>query len=324
MGSDCKRRALFFVALVVLLALTVMSLFTGVSDVTPAKLWMDEQARYIFLASRLPRTLALLLVGSAMSCAGLVMQLLTQNKFVEPATSGTTQSAALGILLITIFWPSAPLVIKMIFACVFALLGSLLLLFAINRVSLKSVIIVPLLGIMIGMVIQSLTTFLAIQFDLLQAMTSWGSGDFSSVVRGRYELLWLVGCLVLLAAWCADRFTIVGMGEGFSANMGLSYQKVMMLGLIVVAMISGISVVVVGALPFLGLVVPNVVSLMFGDHMRKNLPWICVLGAGIVLLCDIVGRTIYAPYDIPVGVILGVVGAIIFVYLILRRNRYAR
>lgn len=324
MGSDCKRRALFFVALVVLLALTVMSLFTGVSDVTPAKLWMDEQARYIFLASRLPRTLALLLVGSAMSCAGLVMQLLTQNKFVEPATSGTTQSAALGILLITIFWPSAPLVIKMIFACVFALLGSLLLLFAINRVSLKSVIIVPLLGIMIGMVIQSLTTFLAIQFDLLQAMTSWSSGDFSSVVRGRYELLWLVGCLVLLAAWCADRFTIVGMGEGFSANMGLSYQKVMMLGLIVVAMISGISVVVVGALPFLGLVVPNVVSLMFGDHMRKNLPWICVLGAGIVLLCDIVGRTIYAPYDIPVGVILGVVGAIIFVYLILRRNRYAR
>lgn len=324
MGSDCKRRVLFFVALVVLLALIVLSLFTGVSDVTPAKLWMDEQARYIFLASRLPRTLALLLVGSAMSCAGLVMQLLTQNKFVEPATSGTTQSAALGILLITIFWPSAPLVIKMIFACVFALLGALLLLFAINRVSLKSVIIVPLLGIMIGMVIQSLTTFLAIQFDLLQAMMSWSSGDFSSVVRGRYELLWLVGCLILLAAWCADRFTIVGMGEGFSANMGLSYQKVMMLGLIVVAMISGISVVVVGALPFLGLVVPNVVSLMFGDHMRKNLPWICVLGAGIVLLCDIVGRTIYAPYDIPVGVILGVVGAIIFMYLILRRNRYAR
>lgn len=320
MSPLLRRPMAFFLASLCIVVLVIMSLFTGVSDISPLTLLTDEQARNIFLISRMPRTIALLLVGSAMSCAGLIMQLLTQNKFVEPATSGATQSAGLGILIITILYPAAPIFFKMLFASIFALIGSLLLLFAIHRVSIKSAIIVPLLGIMIGTVIQSASTFLALQFDLLQAMASWTSGDFSSVIRGRYELLWLVGALILLACWSADRFTIAGMGEAFSTNIGLNYQTTMMFGLAVVAMISGVSVVVVGSLPFLGLIVPNIISLILGDNVRKNIPWICLLGAAIVLLCDIIGRAIYAPYEIPAGTIIGVLGAITFMVLIMRQK----
>lgn len=315
--------AVFAGALILIILLAIISLFVGVTDITPAILFADTEAREIFLISRFPRTAALLLVGCAMSVAGLIMQLLTQNKFVEPTTSGATQSAGLGILIVTIWYPAASLMLKMIFASIFSLLGMILFLLVLKRVSLKSAIIVPLLGIMIGSVIHSITIFLALYFDLFQALISWEAGDFSSVIQGRYELLWLVGLLTLCALWCADRFTIVGMGREFSTNIGLNYQSTMTLGLLIVAIISGVVVVVVGNLPFLGLIVPNSISLILGDNVRKNLPWVCLLGAGIVLLCDIIGRLIYAPFEIPVGTILGVIGAIVFITLILRSKSYA-
>lgn len=310
--------AAFAGALILITLLTIISLFVGVTDITPSILFSDTEAREIFLISRLPRTVALLLVGCAMSVAGLIMQLLTQNKFVEPSTSGATQSAGLGIIIITILYPATSLMIKMVFASGFSLLGMILFLLVLKRITLKSAIIVPLLGIMIGSVVHSITTFLALYFDLFQAFISWESGDFSSVIQGRYELLWLVGLLTLCACWCADRFTIVGMGREFSTNVGLNYQSTITLGLLIVAIICGVVVVVVGNLPFLGLIVPNITSLILGDNVRKNLPWVCLLGAGIVLLCDIIGRLIYAPFEIPVGTILGVLGAITFMTLILR------
>lgn len=311
--------AVLFVA-----ALVLGSLFIGASDISFTHFWDDPEARQIFLASRVPRTLALLLVGCAMGCAGLIMQLVTQNKFVEPGTSGATESAGLGILLITIWFPAAPVLVKMLGASFFALLGSLLLLYAIRRVSLRSVVVVPLLGIMIGAVIHSAATFLALQFDLLQTLIGWtGGGDFSSIIRGRYELLWLIGILVALACWSADRFTIVGMGREFSVNVGLNYRVTVMFGLIIVALISGIVVVVVGSLPFLGLIVPNIVSMTLGDNVRRNIPWICLLGGVVVLVCDMLGRVLIAPYEIPVSALFGVLGAVVFLSLLLSRRSHA-
>ena len=150
------------------------------------------------------------------------------------------------------------------------------------------------------------------------------SGDFSSILQGRYELLWLVGGLTLAACLIADSFTVAGMGREFSVNVGLNYQKVMTIGLSIIALISGVVVVVVGALPFLGLIVPNLISLMMGDNIRKTIPWICLAGGGLVLLCDIIGRLIRYPFEIPASVILGVVGAVIFLYLLLKHQRYGK
>ena len=141
-------------------------------------------------------------------------------------------------------------------------------------------------------------------------------------MQGRYELLWLVGAITLLACWSADRFTVAGLGRDFSVNVGLNYNRVMLTGLVVIALIGGIVVVVVGVLPFLGLIVPNIVSLLFGDNVRKTIPWICLFGSGLVLLCDIIGRVIRYPFEIPVSVILGVVGAVIFLVL-LSKKRHA-
>ncbi len=303
------------------LVLAVVSMFVGVSDVSlPGLLSGDEHAWDIFWISRVPRTLSIILAGMALSVAGLIMQLMARNKFVEPSTVGTVESASLGILVVTVFLPGASLFLKMSTATVFAVAGTALFLLVLRRIPLRNTLIVPLVGIMLGGVIAAVTTFFAYRFDLLQTLNSWMVGDFSGVLRGRYELLWIVGALTLIGYLAADRFTVAGMGQEFTTNLGLNYNRVMTLGLIIVSLISAVVVVSVGSVPFLGLIVPNLVSLMIGDNVRRAIPWVAIFGAGFVLACDIIGRTIRYPYEIPVGVIVSAIGSALFLYLLLRKR----
>ncbi|KHS82610.1 ABC transporter permease [Pectobacterium carotovorum] len=312
----------YSLGLAFLTCMIVVSLFVGAGQLNMQAVWNDPEMRDIFFISRVPRTLALLLAGSAMSVAGLIMQLLTQNRFVEPSLAGTTQSASLGLLVVMIAVPGATIFTKMVVASLFALAGTFLFMMLLQRIVLKSALVVPLVGIMLGAVISSITTFGAMYFDLLQALGSWESGDFSGVLQGRYELLWLVGALTLMACWIADRFTVAGMGREFSVNVGLNYRQVMMMGLSIIAIVSGVVVVVVGSLPFIGLIVPNLISMMMGDNVRKTIPWVCLLGGGLVLCCDIISRVIRYPFEIPVSVILGVIGAAVFLLLLLSQKRH--
>ncbi|OCG01504.1 ABC transporter permease [Gilliamella sp. wkB112] len=314
-------KSFYFIAgVVILMIMAAISLFIGAGHVTLSELWANDSMREIFFVSRIPRTVALILAGSAMSVAGLIMQLLTQNRFVEPSLVGTTQSASLGLLVMLVFAPAASVMLKMVVASLFAMLGTMLFMMISRKIIFKSALMVPLVGIMLGAVISAITTFFAMYFDLLQSLSGWESGDFSGILQGRYELLWLVGGLTLLACWSADQFTVAGLGRDFSINVGLNYRRVMLMGLVVIALIGGIVVVVVGVLPFLGLIVPNIVSLLLGDNVRKTIPWICLFGAGLVLICDIIGRVIRYPFEIPVSVILGVIGAIAFLMLLSRRR----
>ncbi|ASV83340.1 fecCD transport family protein [Ochrobactrum quorumnocens] len=310
-------------AIIVVVILAFISLFIGVSDVSLSTLFganSTDRATEVLLISRIPRTLAIILAGMSMAVAGMIMQMLTRNRFVEPSTAGTVESASLGILLVILFASDTPVFGKMLVASVTALAGTALFLRILRSIPLRSVLVVPLVGIMLGGVISAVTTFIAYRYDLLQALNSWATGDFSGVLRGRYELLWLSFFLTVIAYIAADRFTVAGMGEDFTTNLGLNYRRVVTLGLVIVSMVSACVVVTVGMIPFLGLIVPNVVSMFIGDNMRRSVPWVAVLGAGLVLACDIVGRLVRFPYEIPIGTMMGVVGSAIFLYLLLRRG----
>ncbi|MSR98067.1 ABC transporter permease [Arthrobacter sp. BL-252-APC-1A] len=325
-ASGRRRRSPGPAAMLVLggaavLLLAIVSMFVGVSDVSLSSLLAgDEHAWNIFWISRVPRTLSIILAGMALSVAGLIMQLMARNKFVEPSTVGTIESASLGILVVTVLIPGASLFMKMSTATLFAVAGTALFLLILRRIPLRNTLIVPLVGIMLGGVIAAVTTFFAYRFDLLQTLNSWMTGDFSGVLRGRYELLWIVGALTLIGFLAADRFTVAGMGQEFTTNLGLNYNRVMTLGLIIVSLISAVVVVSVGSVPFLGLIVPNLVSLLVGDNVRRAIPWVAIFGAGFVLACDVIGRTIRYPYEIPVGVIVSAVGSVLFLYLLLRKR----
>jgi len=317
---------LLVLAIVATLGLALVSLFIGVSNVSIGTLLSGSQegrAMQVMLVSRIPRTLAILLAGSSLAIAGLVMQIIVRNRFVEPSTAGTTEAASLGFLVVTLFAPAWPLFGKMMVAALFALAGTALFLRILRFVPLRDVLLVPLVGIMLGGVIGAITSFFAYRFNLLPSLLAWSMGDFSGVLRGRYELLWFGLAATVLAYIAADRFTVAGMGQDFTTNLGLNYKRVMTLGLIIVSIVSAVVLVSVGSIPFLGLIVPNVVSLMIGDNMRQTVPWVAVLGAAFVLACDIIGRLIRFPYEVPISVVVGVIGSGLFLYLLLRKRHNA-
>ena len=313
----------FVLACLCVVALGVLSLFIGVSDVTPATLLDPATSAHAFemlMVSRVPRTLALVLAGAALSVAGLIMQMLVRNRFVEPSTAGTVESASLGLLVVMLLAPGLPVILKMLVAAAFALAGTAVFLGILRRVPLRSEFIVPLIGIMLGGVIEAGTNFVAYRYDLLQSLNAYMIGDFSAILRGRYELLWISFGLTCVAYIAADRFTVAGLGQDFTTNLGLDYRKVMALGMVIVSLVTATVVVTCGVIPFLGLVVPNIVRLVIGDHLRRTLPWVALLGAALVISCDIVARLVIAPYEIPIGTIMGVIGSGLFLYFLLWRR----
>ena len=302
--------------LVVVALLVALSLTVGVYDV-----WGAPGGGEMFLITRIPRTVGLILAGAAMAMCGLVMQLLTQNRFVEPTTTGTTEWAGLGLLLVMLLFPEAPLMARMIGAVGMAFVGTMLFFFFLRRVMLTSSIIVPIVGMMIGAVVGAVSTFIALSTDMLQSMAIWFTGSFTSVLRGQYEPLWVVLIVVVAVFIAADRFTIAGLGEDVATGVGLDYRRIVLVGTALIALASGVVTVVVGNLPFLGLIVPNVVSLIRGDDLRSNLPWVALGGIALITACDIVARVINMPFEVPVSLILARVGSVVFIALLLRQRR---
>ncbi len=311
--------------IVAAIILSFISLFIGAIDIKPTDLlnW-ESQETQIFLISRVPRLLAIILAGAGMSIAGLIMQSLSRNKFVSPTTAGTLDAAKLGILISILLFSQAAYMQKIIFSFVFAFAGTILFMQILDRIKFKDAIFVPLIGIMYGNILSSITTFFAYEGDLIQNINTWLMGSFTLIISGRYELLYVSVPAIILAYLYANKFTVAGMGEDFAKNLGLSYRFVLNLGLIIVAVITTTVVLTVGVIPFLGLIVPNIVSLYMGDNLRKTIPHTMALGVVFLLTCDIIGRVVVHPYEIPVNVTVAVIGSVIFLLLLFRGRAYAK
>ncbi|BAQ09003.1 ABC transporter permease [Bacillus sp. OxB-1] len=310
--------------IIALIILSFLSLFVGVSHISPMDL-LDFQSEEteIFLISRLPRLVAILLAGAGMSIAGLIMQQLSRNKFVSPTTAGTLDATRLGILVSMLLFANASTLEKMVVAFAFALAGTLLFMQILDRIKFKDAIFIPLVGLMFGNILSSITTFFAYKANVIQNMSAWLQGDFSMIMKGRYELLYISVPVLIITYLYANRFTVAGMGEDFSKNLGLAYKRIVNIGLILVALITTTVVLTVGMIPFLGLIIPNIVSIFKGDHLQKTLPHTALLGAIFLLICDILGRILIYPYEISISLMVGVIGSAIFLYLLFRRKAYA-
>jgi len=319
-GITMKKRYLLTATVV----LSIVSLFIGVVDIKPSDLldFESEETRLFFI-SRIPRLVAILLAGAGMSIAGLIMQSLSRNKFVSPTTAGTLDATKLGVLISMMFFTNVTYFQKISFAFIFALAGTLLFMQILNRIKFKDAIFIPLIGLMFGNILSSITTFFAYKADIIQNISAWLQGDFSLMMKGRYELLYISVPVLILAYIYANRFTVAGMGEDFAKNLGLSYKFIVNLGLVLVALISTTVVLTVGVIPFLGLIIPNIISLFKGDNLAKTLPHTALLGMSFLLFCDIIGRVLIFPYEIPISMTVGVIGSAIFLIMLFRGKAYA-
>src|SRR5690625_4757071 len=248
------------------------------------------------------------------------MQQMTQNKFVSPTTAGSLDAAKMGVLASIIFIPSASMIGKASFAFAFTFLASLVFLKMVDKVRHRNVIFVPLIGLMFGGILSSISTFAAVNLNIVQQMNAWMMGDFSGVLEGRYELIYVSLPATILTYLYANKFTVVGMGEDMAKNLGLNYQTVMNIGLFCVSLTVSAVMIIAGSISFLGLVVPNIISIIFGDNVKKTLPLVALFGAIFLVACDVIGRLVIFPYEIPIGMMVGVIGGVIFLILLLRQR----
>ncbi|MDU9401275.1 iron chelate uptake ABC transporter family permease subunit [Pseudomonas sp. zfem004] len=303
------------------LLLCVASLAVGARELAWSQLLTLHGDTWLTLtASRLPRLAALILVGIGLAVCGVILQQIVRNRFVEPGTCGALDAARLGILLSLGLAPAAGVGLQMLFALAFCFAASLLFVAIIRRIRARNAVLVPVIGLMYGGVLSALAEFYAYRFNLLQSMQGWLLGDFSKVVQGRYELIYLILPIILLTYLYAHRFTLVGMGEGMATSLGLNYSANVALGLMLVAVTVAASVITVGAIPFVGLVVPNLIALRHGDNLRRTLPLVALGGAALLLVCDLAGRLLIYPFEVPIGLTAGGLGGLIFLGLLWRQR----
>ncbi|EAH6773549.1 ABC transporter permease [Campylobacter coli] len=312
------------ILLILLVVFGIISLFIGIIRINLDDIFsLSTTQLEIILLTRIPRLIAILLTGMSLSICGLIMQQLTQNKFVSPTTAGTMDCAKFGILISLIFFTGASFFTQALIASIFALLGSFIFIQILRKIKLKDVIFVPLIGLMFGGIINAITTFFAYALNYIQNIQGWLQGSMANVMQGNYELLYISLPLFILAYFLAHKITIAGMGEDLALNLGVSYNTILFLGLIIVSIITSVVIVSIGVIPFLGLIIPNLIAIYRGDNLKKNLIYIALCGALFLLICDIISRLVIFPFEMPLSITTGVLGSLIFIFLLLKRKTYA-
>lgn len=313
-----------FILVFAFVLLLLASLFIGVKQID----WTSydsilESGKLVFRVSRFPRTMALIIAGVGLSVSGLIMQQISLNKFVSPTTAGTLDAAKLGILIGLILFPGTSHLTQMGFAFLFTILASLVFMQMLRHIKQRSLIYIPLLGIMFGNVLAAIGTFFGYRLDIIQNMQTWLIGDFSKVLQGNYELIYISLPAVLLTYLYANKLTALGLGEETAKSLGIEYNTLVLIGLISISLTVSSVMITAGAIPFLGLIVPNIISLIYGDNLKKSLPYTAMLGATLLLFCDIISRLIIYPFEVPIGLTISIIGGVAFLIFISKRIRHA-
>lgn len=311
--------------IIIFMLASIFSITVGVEDFSIVGVFSgNEQDMKILLLSRLPRLLSIIVTASILSINGLVMQTMANNKFVSPSTTGIMDWCKLGVLVVLLFFNDASMLLKILMALLFGLFGSFFFMKLIKIIGTKDNLLVPLIGIMLGGVVGSISTFFAYKFEILQNISAWLQGNFALISKGNYEILYFGVPLLFVVYIYANLFTISGLGENVTTNLGLDHNKILGLGMMIISATTAIVVVTIGSIPFIGLIIPNIVSMIKGDNLKSTIFDTALFGSLFLLSCDLMGRLIYMPYEIPISVIVGVLGSFIFLFILLKGKKYAK
>ncbi len=317
------KKRIFWIVLFLLLS--IFSLTVGVEDFNLIKaLTGDKNNLDLLLLSRGPRLLSIIVTASILSINGLVMQTMANNKFVSPSTTGIMDWCKLGVLVVLLFFQDAHIILKISVALLFGLFGSFFFMKLIRIIGTKDNLLVPLIGIMLGSVVGSISMFFAYKFEILQNVSAWLQGNFALISKGNYEILYFGIPLLVLVYIYANMFTISGLGERVTTSLGLNHNKILSLGMMIISATTAIVVVTIGSIPFVGLIVPNVVSMIKGDNLKSTIFDTALVGSFFLLSADLLGRLIYMPYEVPISVVVGVLGSFIFLLILFKGKKYAR
>ena len=313
-------RWLLCLSVLMLLAL-LLSLCAGEQWISPGD-WFTPRGELFVWQIRLPRTLAVLLVGAALAISGAVMQALFENPLAEPGLLGVSNGAGVGLIAAVLLGQGQlPNWALGLCAIAGALIITLILLrFARRHLSTSRLL---LAGVALGIICSALMTW-AIYFstsvDLRQLMY-WMMGGFGGV---DWRQSWLMLALIPVLLWicCQSRpMNMLALGEISARQLGLPLWFWRNVLVAATGWMVGVSVALAGAIGFIGLVIPHILRLCGLTDHRVLLPGCALAGASALLLADIVARLALAAAELPIGVVTATLGAPVFIWLLLKAGR---
>ena len=297
------------------------SLTQGLADLLRG---VSSPAARIVRYIRLPRVLAAMLAGAALAASGVLIQGVLGNPLAGPNVIGVNAGAGFFTLLCACLLPSAATLLP---AAAFAgaLLTSLIILLLSDRMGASRITVV-LAGVAISSIFSAGSDLITTLFpDTTLGMSAFMIGGFSDVstARLRTAALYILPALAISLLLAGD-LDVLALGDEVAASLGLRVRRTRVLLLAVASVLAGAAVSFAGLLGFVGLIVPHAVRRVVGGEHRQLLPLSMLGGALFTLLCDTAARTVFAPYEVPVGILLSLVGGPFFLFLLLKGRKGAR
>lgn len=323
---DNKQKWLLPSALLFMLTAAVFSLLLGAVRLTPAQLWQafvkgpGSTAGYIFWYARLPRTLACLLSGAALAVSGAVIQSVLSNKLASPGIIGVNAGAGLAVTVCCALGLLSGWTIALS-AFGGAMLSVLLVVFTAEKTGASRTTVIlggVAVNSFLGALSEALTTLIP---DAGVLSGDFRVGGFASVVPVRLlpAGILILGALAVILTLRND-LEVLSLGEETARSLGMSVKRMRTLFLVLAAMLAGASVSFAGLLGFVGLIVPHALRRITGSETGLLLPLCAIGGAGFVTACDLAARLLFIPYELPVGILMSVLGGPFFLGLLLKRK----
>lgn len=314
---------LLLLCLLLLCCALVLSLLMGSVRLSPGELLQaatNDSARRILIHVRLPRTLAAALAGMALAASGAIIQTVMGNPLAGPNLIGVNAGAGLAAVLCAAFLPALPG--AMTTGAFLGALAALLLIFAVAKATGASRTTLILSGIAVSSILSAgIDAVVTLVPDALMGISAFRIGSLQSAA---INTLLLPGCYIFLALILSfslcNEMDVLALGEETARSLGLHTGKYRFLLLLAAAMLAGSAVSFCGLLGFVGLIIPHAARFLAGSESRKLMSVSALLGGAFVLFCDILARVLFAPYEIPVGIVMSFLGGPFFLWLLIRRK----
>lgn len=326
MYNKNHNRLLLGGGIAVCLLIAVTSLCLGNVHFTPVQLISlfrgqgDKVSRSILLYARLPRTLASLAAGAGLAVSGAVLQNVLANRLASPGIIGVNAGAGLGVTLCCAAGALSGLAVSC--AAFGGSLITVLFIFLFSHRTNASKTTVILGGVALNSILNAVCESVTVlDTDVAMLSIDFRVGGFSAVSYMR--LLPAAGLIALALAvlfTLCNELDVVTLGDETAQGVGLQVGRYRMLFLVLAALLAGAAVSFAGLLGFVGLIVPHFVRRFTGNESGRLLPMCAVAGAGFVTICDMAGRLLFAPYELPVGILMSVVGGPVFLYMLIRHK----
>lgn len=310
----------FFLLLIsAVLGITLGSTALSISEIISAvRQGFSTAGGKIFLYVRLPRTAASLVCGAALAVSGAVIQCVLANRLASPSIIGVNSGAGLAVTLCTAFGIYGGLRFSL-----FAFLGAFAAVMAVSLLARKigaSRGTLILLGVAINSFLNAVSDAVVTFIPEVGVMSNdFKVGEFSSVTYNRLlpAVVLVVLSLVILFT-LTNELDVLTLGEDNARSLGMNTSLMRTLFLMLAAVLAGCAVSLAGLLSFVGLIVPHAVRRLSGSKASRLLPLSAIFGGAFVCLCDTAARTLFSPYEIPVGIIMAFLGAPFFVFILIK------